>query len=250
VAKKKTPATKTSKSKSSTKSRKAKASASNAAASATASATATATKSKPKKTKAKAAAAPPAEAADTMAKTPPTKKKTGGTKPRTKKVATGVDPAASAAAAAAAVSSRRVNGEGSGIDELSVSQLKRAKSELTRKDKLRYRDLLLQKRAEILGDVESLQSDAKNNGGDISHMPVHMADVGSDYYEQEFTLGLVESERKLLREIDEALIRINDGYFGVCLASGRPIGKARLDAKPWAKYCIEVVRERERRGKW
>ena len=58
-----------------------------------------------------------------------------------------------------------------------------------------YRQLLFQKRAEILGDVASLQTDSRNNsGGNLSNMPLHMADVGSDNYEQEFTLGLVESD--------------------------------------------------------
>ena len=230
MAKKKTPVTKPTKSKTAKTPKTTRAAARESTAS---------------KSKTKAPAAPDA-AADTMAKKTPTKKKSGGTKSAGKKTTA----AASAAAAAFALSSRRANGESGANQELSVSQLKRAKSDLSRKEKRRYRELLIEKRVELLGDVESLQSDAKNNGGDISHMPVHMADVGSDYYEQEFTLGLVESERKLLREIDEALIRINEGYFGVCLVSGRPIGKARLDAKPWAKYCIEVVRERERQGKW
>ncbi len=59
----------------------------------------------------------------------------------------------------------------------------------------------------------------------------------------------MESERILLHEIEEALLRINRGIFGVCLEVGQPIGKPRLDAKPWAKYCITVAREMERRGK-
>ena len=54
-------------------------------------------------------------------------------------------------------------------------------------------------------------------------MPLHMADVGSDNYEQEFTLGLMESERRILIDIDEAIARIQDKTYGVCLESGRPI---------------------------
>ena len=130
---------------------------------------------------------------------------------------------------------------------LSVKQLRKVKSGLTRKDIEHYRQLLLQKRAQILGDVEALETDARSNSGD--HMsPEHMADIGSSNYEQEFTLGLVESERKLVFEIDAALIRIREKTYGVCLESGVPIGKIRLDAKPWASYCIKVVREKESRG--
>lgn len=130
------------------------------------------------------------------------------------------------------------------------ADLRKVKTGMTKKDYDHYRQLLLEKRSEILGDVASLQTDQRNNtGGNLSNMPLHMADVGSDHYEQEFTLGLVESERKLLHEIDEALRRMRRGIYGVCLEKGEPIGKPRLDAKPWAKYCIAVAREMERRGK-
>ncbi len=130
----------------------------------------------------------------------------------------------------------------------SEAALRRVKTDLTRADKNRYRNLLMAKRQELLGDVEALQTESKSSGGDLSHMPVHMADAGTDQYEHEFTLGLVESERKLLKEINDALLRIKSGTYGVCLETGEPINKDRLDAKPWAKYSIEVVRERERRG--
>ncbi len=131
-----------------------------------------------------------------------------------------------------------------------VQQLRKVKTGLTKRDIQRFREQLLTRRTEILGDVQSMQTDAraKNAGGNLSHMPVHMADVGSDNYEQEFTLGLVESERRLIGEIDQALERMVDGIYGVCLERGVPISRARLEAKPWAKYCIEVARERERRG--
>ena len=79
----------------------------------------------------------------------------------------------------------------------------------------------------------------------LSRMPIHMADVGSDNFEQEFNVGLLESKRDLLREIDEALRRIEDGTYGICLATSKPISKARLRAKPWAKYCIEYARRKE-----
>ena len=79
-----------------------------------------------------------------------------------------------------------------------------------------------------------------------SKMPIHMADIGTDNYEQEFTLELIENDRNLLREIDEALDRIENGTYGICLATGKPISKSRLKHKPWAKYCIEYVREQEK----
>lgn len=141
-----------------------------------------------------------------------------------------------------------------GSDEipfLSETALKRAKSDLTRKDINAYRRSLTEKRAQILGDVALLEKHARENtdSGNLSNMPQHMSDVGTDNFEQEFNLDLAESERRLVKEIDEALMRIYNSVYGVCLVTGAPIGKPRLDAKPWAKYTIETVRELERLGK-
>ncbi|MCC7409595.1 MAG: TraR/DksA family transcriptional regulator [Phycisphaeraceae bacterium] len=130
---------------------------------------------------------------------------------------------------------------------LTPEELLKADSGLTSEDVEHYKHLLLEKRAELLGDVASLKADLEHDG-DLSNLPMHMADVGSDHYQQEFTLGLMESERRTLREIEDALMRLSKGYFGVCVDTGLPIGKARLEVKPWAKYCIDIIRERERRG--
>src|SRR5882672_3859591 len=91
---------------------------------------------------------------------------------------------------------------------------------------------------------EALRSASSSN---LSNLPIHMADMGTDNYEQEFTLGLVEKDRQLLREINVALGKIRDGTYGICEGTGKPITKARLEAKPWAKYSIEYARKLESR---
>jgi RNA polymerase-binding protein DksA len=111
----------------------------------------------------------------------------------------------------------------------------------------RYKQLLLQKRAEIVGDVSEMEGDVLKKSrldasGDLSSMPIHMADLGTDNYEQEFALGLMDGERKLLREIDEAMERVEQGTYGICEGTGKPIPKARLEAQPWARYCVEYAR--------
>ena len=102
-------------------------------------------------------------------------------------------------------------------------------------------------RGELLGDMgqmehQALNSDRQNNSGELSNMPIHMADAGTDNYEQEFSLGLIENERKMLADIDLALRKISNGNFGICEGTGKPIERARLDAMPYARSSIEYAR--------
>jgi len=120
---------------------------------------------------------------------------------------------------------------------------KQIKTKLSKKELDHYRDLLLLLRSQKLGDLSAKEAEAlQSNGGNLSHMPIHMADIGTDAYDQDFTLGLAESDRRLIREIDEALGRIENKTYGMCLLTGKPIPKSRLNAKPWAKYTIEAAR--------
>jgi RNA polymerase-binding protein DksA len=121
---------------------------------------------------------------------------------------------------------------------------------LTAADIEHFKQMLLEKRGEILANVnemedETLKKSRLDAAGDLSSMPIHMADIGSDNYEQEFTLGLMDSERKLLKEIDDALQRIEQGIYGICEGTGKQIQKARLEAQPWARYCVEYARKLE-----
>lgn len=112
-----------------------------------------------------------------------------------------------------------------------------------------FRDMLLAKRRELAGDMSSMESEALQRGGNsnLSNLPMHMADMGTDNYEQEFTLGLMEKDRNLLREINNALAKIQDGTFGLCEGTQQAISKPRLEAQPWARYSIEHARKLEQR---
>ena len=134
------------------------------------------------------------------------------------------------------------------IKKISLPQAK--ETPLTVADIEHFKKLLLEKRGEILANVNEMEDETlkKSRGdaaGDLSSMPIHMADIGSDNYEQEFTLGLMDSERKLLKEIDDALQRVEQGTYGICEGTGRQIQKARLEAQPWARYCVEYARKLE-----
>lgn len=118
---------------------------------------------------------------------------------------------------------------------------------LTPEEVEHFQKLLIEKMQEIVGDVNSIEDEALKKSrldasGDLSSMPIHMADIGTDNYEQEFSLNLLDSERKILHEITEALQRIEENIYGICEVTGRGISKARLEARPWARYCIEYAK--------
>ena len=107
-----------------------------------------------------------------------------------------------------------------------------------------FRRLLLERRVRILTQVEDMEEEAlKAAGQDFS--VDHMADHGSDNFEQDFTLQLVETERKEIYEIDRALNRIRQGSYGICEATGEPIKRARLEAIPYTRHSIEYQRRLE-----
>ena len=122
---------------------------------------------------------------------------------------------------------------------------------LTPEDIEHFRQLLLEKRKEILGSVnemedEVLKKSRQDAAGNLSSMPIHMADLGSDNFEQEFAINLVDSERKLIREIDDALARVEEGTYGICEGLNTPIPKARLEAQPWARYSVQYAQMLEK----
>jgi len=130
-----------------------------------------------------------------------------------------------------------------------AEDIKAIKTKLDRKELNHYRELLLLKRRQLVGDLSAMEEEAlRSGGGNLSHMPIHMADIGTDTYDQDFMLGMAENERQHVRDIDQALKRIEEKTYGVCQMTGKPIPKARLDAKPWAKYTIEAARLLESRG--
>lgn len=135
----------------------------------------------------------------------------------------------------------------SGQDDLGDDGGKKRKSPFNKRQLDRYRDILREKRHELLGDVSSFEQGALQSGsGGLSHTPQHIAEQGSDVQDQSLMLDLAAADRTLIREIDAALMRINDGTYGLCEVTGKPIGEDRLEELPWARYSIEAARIRER----
>ncbi len=119
--------------------------------------------------------------------------------------------------------------------------------QLTAKDLAEFRDILLSKQSEILASVWSMEDGClRRDRTDLSNLPFHMADMGADNYELENTVGLMESERRILRDIQDALARIDSGTYGVCEVDGKLINKTRLHAIPWARFCLPCATRMEK----
>jgi RNA polymerase-binding protein DksA len=115
---------------------------------------------------------------------------------------------------------------------------------MTKRNGQLHRDNLLSLRARLLGDVHKMTDAALNDTAPV-RMPSEMADIGTDAYEQELTLGLLGNEEEVLQQIDAALVRIENGSYGKCEECGRGIAKARLDAVPYAALCVHCASQQE-----
>lgn len=110
-----------------------------------------------------------------------------------------------------------------------------------------YKERLLDLRARLRGDVSSMTDAALGSeGSEASSMPIHMAELGSDNFEQEFTLSLLATEEDTLGMIEAALERIEDGTYGICLDCGNPIPKTRLNAIPHTPMCVKCASLQDR----
>jgi RNA polymerase-binding transcription factor DksA len=117
-----------------------------------------------------------------------------------------------------------------------------------------YKQLLTGLRGRLRGDVNAMADAALNKtrseaSGDLSSMPIHMADVGTDNFEQEFTLSLMENEEETLAQIDAALERIEDGVYGLCVECETRIPKTRLNAIPYTPHCVKCASKLEGHGR-
>lgn len=135
-----------------------------------------------------------------------------------------------------------------GDDADAKTKAKKIKSPFKKKELDSFRAILLTKRRELAGDVEEMERGMASLGDRGGDPALDVAEQGSDAYDQSLSIGLAEADRKLIREIDEALRRIDDGVYGVCEVTHEPISTQRLNELPWTRLSIEAARDAERRG--
>ncbi len=113
-----------------------------------------------------------------------------------------------------------------------------------------YKERLLTLRSRLRGDVSAmadaaLKKSRSEANGDLSSMPIHMADIGSDNFEQEFTLSLMQTEEGTLGQIEVSLERLEEGVYGMCDECGAKIPKTRLNAIPYTTLCVKCAEQQE-----
>jgi DnaK suppressor protein len=90
---------------------------------------------------------------------------------------------------------------------------------------------------ESIGDLNEAELDEKSSLDD------HQGNIGTDELNKETKYTMIEKEKKKIEKIIVALDRIADGNYGICLATGKPIAKERLEAIPYALYTVEAANE-------
>ena len=134
------------------------------------------------------------------------------------------------------------------VKKVSKSSVARGKSDKKLSDvELEvYKSRLIALRARIRGDVSTMADGALSQSrseasGDLSAMPLHMADIGTDNFEREQTLSFIQSDNQTLQHIEDALVRIKSGTYGICEHCGCTIPKVRLNVLPFTDSCVRCV---------
>ncbi|MBI2603331.1 MAG: TraR/DksA family transcriptional regulator [Deltaproteobacteria bacterium] len=123
-----------------------------------------------------------------------------------------------------------------------------AKSDLfSEEELLKFREMLQKERETLLAKAKeavktgSIQLDANEMMDEV--------DLASATVEQDLTFRLLDRERRLLAEVEHALMKIKHGDFGYCEGTGEPISKRRLELTPWTRYSVKHKEQLEKRHK-
>lgn len=124
-------------------------------------------------------------------------------------------------------------------------------AKMLKKESEQYRKMLLKIKERLTEDIKHISQDTLNKSqkeacGDISGYTLHMADVATDAYDREFSLGLASNDRDALIQINDALKRIEDGKYGACEQCAKPIAKTRLKALPFTSFCLKCQQAEEK----
>lgn len=204
-------------------------------------------KSSPKKAPVKKAAAKKAPAKKTTAKKAAASKKAPAKKTETKKTTAPKQPAAKKMLTEKA----KVNGSIMNGRKPDAKIAKAVKGKpLTKRELKKFEKILMELRERLQGDIRFLTTDnlhraGRETGADLSGSAQHSADHGTDNFDREFALSLASTEQDVLYEVDEALMRIYEGEYGICAMTGVQIERARLEIIPYTRYSVQAQSKME-----
>lgn len=126
------------------------------------------------------------------------------------------------------------------------------KKKFNKKELAEFKKLILKRKEQTLENISHISDDTlkkslKDASGDISGYAYHMADMATDTYDREFSLGIASTERELLYVLEDALKKIEDGTFGICDECDGVITKTRLKAIPYASFCVKCQAKKEKK---
>jgi len=125
------------------------------------------------------------------------------------------------------------------------------KGKMDKKKVEKYQAILAAMKEKIVNDIKQISDHAspseRSDSGDVSGHVMHLADVATDMYDREFSLGLASNNRELLEKIEKSLKRIETGQFGLCEECGAEISVARLQALPYVAHCLKCQEKLETR---
>ncbi|MCU0666784.1 MAG: TraR/DksA family transcriptional regulator [Candidatus Omnitrophica bacterium] len=126
------------------------------------------------------------------------------------------------------------------------------KKKMNKKELIEFKRLLIKVKDGVIDDINHISEDTlkksqKEASGDISGYTYHMADVATDTYDREFSLGIASNDRKFLYELDDAMKKIDEGSYGFCESCKKTISKTRLKAVPYARLCVKCQEKLEKK---
>jgi len=118
---------------------------------------------------------------------------------------------------------------------------------VSKADTKRLKKMLMEERDRLISSIRNIEEASRtesghDNGADLSSF----AETGTDNFNLETALNIASTESKRLRDVLDALTRIDKGTYGICEGSGKPIPVKRLEAFPSARYCVEYQEQLEK----
>jgi DnaK suppressor protein len=139
------------------------------------------------------------------------------------------------------------------LERIRRSNVSEMRTIMTQDEIESYRQNLIALAARLRSDDTTVGGEALRQGGgeasgNLSHVPLHLADMGTDAFERDMSASLLQNGRQIQAQVAAALDRIEQGLFGRCERCGGEIGKGRLQALPYTRYCVACAQGAEEEG--